>query len=129
MADKKINIKYNDFVVWEALPEEEKIEKTLYDYADKIGVSTGTLRNWRNKKGHWDRVAKIYEKDRKNKTLKVRDALVKKALKQDTKAIELYLKYEDKWNPTEKHEHNIEINGSVIKKALEQERQKDGENT
>jgi len=123
------------FVEWEAVPYEFVEDKDNYpgsmeDFAKSVGVARKTLYDWRRKQGHWERVTERYNSLHKRKSLKVRDALFEKTqgvmiekekkdktctykLPPDPKAIELWLKYEDKW--IERYE--TKLSGEVNVKA------------
>jgi predicted DNA-binding protein YlxM (UPF0122 family) len=124
---------YLSFVTWQATPREfiddlENYPATMQEFADKIGVSRKCLYDWQKKPGHWERVKDIYDKLHLRKSLEVRNALYKrtqgvtvtggydkdgvevfKDLPPDPKAIELWLKYEDKWND----KIGVEMSGDV----------------
>jgi hypothetical protein len=124
---------YLDFVKWEGTPSEfiddpETFPRTMQEFADRIKKTRQTLYNWRKLEGHWARVKEFYDSLHLRKSLEVRNALYKrtqgvvvegtnqkgetvyKDLPPDTKAIELWLKYEDKWNEKTEVEHSGTIN-------------------
>ena len=135
---------YMEFVKWEATPYEfvddkDNYPNTMQAFADKIKVSRQTLYDWRKKEGHWERVKEFYNTLHLRKSISVRDALYKrtqgvlvetenqkgetvyKDLPPDPKAIELWLKYEDKWQEKSLVEHsgNVTLNADEIRKVIE----------
>ncbi len=139
--NKATDADYLEFVEWEAKPHHlmsEDEPKTYDEIAKKLGVVRKTLYEWRKLEGHWDRVTKSYNKYHKAKLINVRDALYNRAngvtvettnnkgeiiykdLPPDPKAIELYLKYEDKWQDKIKAEveGTITINADESAKAV-----------
>jgi len=133
---KATDSNYLEFVEWEAKPHHlmsDDEPKSYDEIAKKLGVVRKTLYDWRKIEGHWDRVTKSYNKYHKSKLLDVRDALYNRAngvtvetrdkkgeliykeLPPDPKAIELYLKYEDKW----REKMDTEISGTITINADE----------
>ena len=133
---------YMLFVKWQATPAEfsenpDTFPRTMQAFADSIGKSRQTLYDWQKKEGHWDRVKEAYNSLHARKAIAVRDALyqrtqgvevvhlekgkpIYKELPPDPKSIELWLKYEDKWQPVEKTESKLTVSteSDELAKAL-----------
>lgn len=107
---------YLAFVEWDGTPDHLRDIHSDTEYAEKIGKTRMTLYNWRKIEGHADRVMKHYQTFHAIKLKNVRDTLYNKAKAEgDTKAIDIFLRYEDKWIPTEKQE----VSGKVSISAEE----------
>ena len=128
---------YLAFVEWEGIPSgfiDEDEPHTLEQFANKISKTRKTLSEWRKLPGHWKRVTDCYSKYHAQRMIDVRDALYRrtqgvcvdvgrdrhgdiiyKDLPPDPKAIELFLKYEDKWQEKIK----TEVEGTITINADE----------
>jgi len=87
-------IEFKEFIDWMALPTKERKPSSHKELAEELNVDNGTLSDWKNYEGFWEKVREERMKWVKDKTSNVLLALYKKILKSGNAAeVRVFLEY------------------------------------
>jgi len=87
----KWNPRQEKFIEWLALPKSKRTPPTHEEFADAIGVTSRTLRNWKKLPGFWPAVWELAEWHLSDWLPDIFDALGRKAAGGDVGAMRLAL--------------------------------------
>ncbi len=90
---------YN-FIIWSALPKEERNPRTQKEFANFFGLSTDTLTSWKKLNGFYDEVFPYTINYFRKWTPRIAHGLAMKASTGSAREVELYFKIFEKFTET-----------------------------
>lgn len=91
--------KQRKFIEWVATPKSDRDPPTYEEFATQLGITSRTLRNWRNLPGFWEEVWHLAEMHLGDRLAGIYKALADKAEAGNVSAIRLALEATGKINP------------------------------